>query len=281
MNRVILSLVFALLLSACGSAPAPRSATDEAAIQWDRRGQEAYRRGEYQEALAAYEEALRRYASVEHAEGTGIELLNVAMVESRLGNRERALQVLDQVLASRDAAMPARFKAEAAYRRAHMDIEAGNAVGASSWLERAQGFCGDASCEVAGRLQNMQARLALLRGDITGAEAAARRGLDINHRRGDALEEANSLRLLADGASRRAQYPQALTFYEQALALDKSAAEPTKITLDLLGASRSLAAQGKTDAAVEYAERARRVADSVNDDRGREQAQALLKSLGR
>ncbi len=281
MTRLLYIALAATLLAACSSAPTPRPATEEGAIQWSQRGEDAYRRGDLNGALAAYEQAFKLYASVEHNEGSASQLLNIATVYYRLGDRARASQTLDQILTARGVATPARFKAEAAYRRAYFDFESGDMAGANSWLGRAQEYCVEAACDVGGRLSNLKAQLALARDDIASAELEARRGAELNRRGADAVEEANSLRLLAEIAVRRGQHAAALAFYEQALTLDKNAAEPRKIVLDLLGASRSLAAQGKSAAAGDYAERARRVAESVGDEQGQQQAAALLKSLSR
>ena len=281
MSRVIRVMLIATWLAACGSAPAPRPATEEAAIQWNQRGQEAYSHGDLPAALAAYQEALRLYVSIEHGERIGAELLNIATIQYRLGDRAAAVKILDRILAEGGVAIPAYYRAEAAYRHARLDFEAGDMAGSGTWMERAQVWCVETNCDAMGRLTNLKARLALARDDVSAAEADARRALEINRRRGDALEEANSLRVLADAAVRRGQHPQAFALYEQALALDKNAAEPRKIVLDLIGAGRSLAAQGRTAEAAEYAERARRVAESVGDEQGLQEILSLRKSLGR
>lgn len=281
MSRVIRGVFVASLLAACGSAPPVRPATEESAIQWNQRGQEAYRHGDLKPALAAYEEALRLYSSIEQGAGMGVALLNVAIVHHRLGDRAAAANALDRIFAAGGVAIPERYRAEAAYLRAHLDFEVGDIARARNWIERAQTLCTEANCDVLGRLPNLKARMALARDDVSTAEAEARRGLDVNRRRGDAVEEANSLRLLADAVARRGQYPQAFAFYEQALTLDKNAGEPRKIVLDLIGAGRSLAAQGRTSEAGEYAERARRVAESIGDAQGLQEVFLLRKSLGR
>jgi len=281
MKQRLALIVLLALLGACSSAPPPSlPPAEEAAIVLDQRGQDAFRRGDMNTALAAYEEALRLYSSVENAAGAAVELLNIATVHHQLGQRERAIQSLDDLLTLRTA-VPARLKVEAAYRRAYFDFDVGNFADAVTWLERAQEWCANDGCDAAGRIQNLQARLAFARGDVAAAERDARRGLEQNRRRADAIEEANSLRILADAAARRGQAAQAFAFYEQALALDKQAAQPRKIALDLLGASRSLVAQGKSAEAIDYAQRALRVAESVGDERGREEAKALLQSLSR
>jgi len=198
-----------------------------------------------------------------------------------LGQRALALQALDQLLTARSATTPEALKAEAAYRRAVFDFDAGDSANAAQWLERAQGLCPAGNCELAGRMLNLKARMVLARKQLDAAENDAKRALELNRRRNDPIEEANSLRILADIAAHRGQHAQAVTAYEQALALDKQAAAPGKIALDLLGAGRSLAAAGKTKEAAEYAERALRVAESIGDERGQQEAKALLNSRSR
>jgi tetratricopeptide (TPR) repeat protein len=248
--KLFLWLIAAIVLSGCVSPlPAPRPATEEAAITWDRRGQDAFRRGEWREALAAHEQALRLYASVENADGVGVELLNVATAQLRLGDRAAARATLERLFDDSGLAIPQRYRADAAYRRAFLEFEAGDNVSADRWIDRATALC--APCDVAGRLSNLKARVALSRDALGAAEAEARRGLDLN--RSDAAERANSLRLLAQTHARRREAPQSYVLFEQALALDKDLGDSYKIGLDLMGMGDSLLAQGrKEEAAVVY-----------------------------
>jgi tetratricopeptide (TPR) repeat protein len=264
-------------VTACGGAPAPLPPAEETAIRWQVRGQEAFGRGDLAEALAAYEQARRASASVEHVEGVAQAQLNIATVRLRLGEHEAAVRALDEVFAP--GAAPARWRTEAAYRRAV--IEAGRGGPAAEWIERGIALCRDANCETLGRLHNLKSRLLLAANELAAAEAEARRALDANRGHADRLEQANSLRLLADVAFARREYAPAQVFYEQALALDKAAAEPRKIARDLIGIARALAAQGKEASAAEYAARARRVAESIDDRRGAEEAAGLLSPSGR
>lgn len=278
MIRSLRNFSVVLLLTACSSSPPPvLPPAEDTAARWDQRGQEAFRAGSAQEALVAYRESLRLYTSVENAEGAATELLNIATVHYQIGERDRAAEALSELLTTRATATPVRLKADAAYRLALLDFDAGNNDRAAESLDRAQALC-ESKCDIDGRLNNLRARLLLARGKLAEAETTARRGLDINRRRSDVAEEANSLRILAEIAARDRRNAQSLSFYEQALTLDKAAAEPRKIMLDLLGAGRSLAAQGKSNDATLYAERALRVAESIGDEQAQLQAKALLKT---
>jgi tetratricopeptide (TPR) repeat protein len=279
MTRIITPIVAAVLLAACSSAPAPpRPVVEESAMRSNQRGQDAYRRGELHEALAAHEEALRLYVSIEQPEGIAVEALNVATVQQRLGDNAATAQTLERLLGMGGIAIASHHRAEAAYRRAYLEFESSNAAGAAAWVERAQASCGQAKCDATGRLHNLSARLALARAELAAAETEARRGLEFNRARDDRIEQANSLRLLADVAMARQAFAQALAYYEQALALDKAVAESRKIALDLLGAGRA-AAHGDRRLALEYADRAQRVADAIGDAILRQQAQALRAAI--
>jgi tetratricopeptide (TPR) repeat protein len=264
MMRVSL-FIFVLPLAACVSAPpTARPAAEEAAIVWDMRGQDAFRRGEWREALAAYEQSLRQYVSVENADGVAVELLNAATVQLKLGDRVAARSTIDQLFDDRGLSYSQRYRAEAAYRRAFLEFEAGDVEAATRWIEHATSLC-TASCESTGRLQNLRARVALANEQFDAADAEARRGLDINRGRADNVEQANSLRLLAQASARRGSTPQAQVSYEQALALDKAIGDPYKIALDLLGIGNTLLVQGRQADAIGYFRRAADVARSIGD----------------
>lgn len=266
MIRALYITLTALLLTACVSASAPpRPATEEAAIAWNRRGQEAFNRGDWRDALAAHEQALRQYASIENADGIAMESLNVATVQYRLGDVAAANAMLGRLLDENSSIVPSHYRAEAAYRRALIDFDSGDTASASTWLERATSHCASSACDAVGRLHNLRARAALARADLDVAEIEARRGLEINRGRSDTAEQANSLRLLAQTNMHRGLAPQSYVYYEQALVLDKHIGEPRKIGLDLLGLANSLAAQKRHDEAAAYFRRAADVARSSGD----------------
>ncbi len=275
MKRVIYGLIV-LWLTACSSAPPPRPPLEDNALQWTQRGQDAFRRGEWQEALDAYQEGLRIYASIEQGDGIGVELLNIATVQYAMGDIVAMDKTLDRVL--NNVGVPAVHRAEAAYRRAYAKLNAADADGAAAWLEQALQRCAPIDCAALGAMYNLRARLALLRGDTVVADTDARRAAEANRRHGDQIEEANSQRLLADAALRSANGAQALALYEQTLTLDKATAQTRKIVLDLLGAARAAAMLGRTDV-VAYLERARSVAESIDDAVLAQQVDATRREL--
>jgi tetratricopeptide (TPR) repeat protein len=277
MIRFTCVLLIGLMLGGCSSAPPiSRPAIEEAAIGWNQRGQDAWRRGAFDEALAAYLEAYRTYVAMDRTEAAAGELLNLAVVRYRLGQHDAARRDLDQVLAMGDR-VPAALRADAAYRRAHIELDVSSIALASEWLEKSAAWCQE-SCAVAGRVQNLRARIALQQGNVALAETAARQALTLNRGRKDGMEEANAHRLLAQIAAARKDYGLAHANYSQALVLDRVAAEPHKILVDLLGLAQSALAQNHYETALEFAHRARAAAESLGSVDARREADEVIAS---
>jgi tetratricopeptide (TPR) repeat protein len=239
------------------------------------RGEDAYRRGNLHEALAAYEEARRHYASIDDAKGLATQLLNLGTVHYAIGERDAARRLFEQVLLL-GTQVSAATRADAAYRVALIDFDSGNLSSISEWLDRSLALCADAACDAPGRVHNLRARLALARGEVAVAEAEAKRALEYNRRRDARAEQANSLWLLGELAMARGDHVQAEQQYAQALELDRALAEPHKVVRDLLGLAQSLLAQGRRDAAMDYARRARSAAQSSGDVRAVAEADKFL-----
>src|SRR5207247_2586791 len=158
--------------------------------------------------------------------------------------------------------VPAWTRAQAEYRIAVVDFDRGEFASVGAALDRALAFCADAGCDIAGRASNLRARLALARGDMAAAETEGRRALDLNRRRDERGEQANSMWLVGELAMSRREFTQAEPHYAQALTLDRALAEPQKIVRDLLGLARCVLAQGRREAAADFARRARSAAQS-------------------
>lgn len=278
MNRwVLLGMMLATLgLAACGSNPPVLSERQEAAIQYNQRGGAAFRRGDYQEALAAYQQALAIHQSVENVEGIAAEQMNLAVVHRRLGDSTAAQNALDQIINSSGLNFTSAQKAEAAYRKASFYLEDGNQKDAKSWADKALGFC--QACGTEGRLYNLLARMSAST-NPQNTLSLAQRALALNRSAGDRIEEANSLRLIADAAFTAGDFKTAQQFYGDALALDKDAGAASKIALDLMGLGRSLVRQGKRAEAADYFQRAYSVSEGVGDAKAMEEAAAEMKRL--
>jgi tetratricopeptide (TPR) repeat protein len=274
-----LLFVLGLLVTACGSNPPTRSDEQIAATQLNQRGQAAFRSGDYAAALAHHQRALALNRSIENVAGVGDELINLSSIYQRLGQRENARQALDQILRPSGISFGAPHQAEAAYRMAVFALDEGNPPQAVEWLNRASDFCQPGDCTAPGRIANLKARLELAGGNVAAAMNHARRALTENQKRDDKIEQANSLRLLADAAAVAGDCASAGTFYNDALILDKASGAAAKIALDLVGLGRCRARLGQPRAAQDYFRRAYSVSEGIGDTRAMQDILDELKKL--
>jgi tetratricopeptide (TPR) repeat protein len=265
-----------LAMTACAGNPPVLTEQQETAIQFNQRGEAAFRRGDYAQALQEYQGALSIHRSVENIAGTATELLNLSVVYRRLGDKAAAQAALDQILTERSPAFSADQKAEAAYRKAGYYLDDGNEAEARSWLNKALEYCH--GCGAEGRFYNLMARMALT-GRPQDAMNHARRALALNRNAGDKNEEANSLRLIADAAFKLEDFKTAQQSYDDALRLDKESAAAAKIALDLMGFGRSIAREGRRAEAVEYFQRAYSVSEGAGDTKAMDDAAAEIKKM--
>ena len=216
--RMLLFVTPAVLaLIACAGKPPVLTEQQQDAIQFNQRGETAFRRGDYAQALQEYQGALSIHRSVENMAGIATEQLNLSVVYRRLGDKAAAQAALDQILTERSPAFSADQKAEAAYRKAGYYLDDGNEAEALSWLNKALEYCH--GCGAEGRLYNLLARMALA-GQPQDAMNHARHALTLNRNAGDKNEEANSLRLIADAAFKSGDFKTAQQSYDDALRLD-------------------------------------------------------------
>lgn len=277
--RLVVAGLVAALLAACGHAPAPRSPTVESAIEWNRRGQTAYRAGDFLRARDAYRQALVLYRSIEDVNGVATELVNVATAEFALGNVPASKAALDEIVTSRAPGFPAAQRAEGAYRRAWLAQREKSSGETAEWLARAEGFCrGD--CPAHGRILNLRAQTEIAAGRLTAAREHALRALAANQKSGDKAEEANTLRMLAESLLALGDAPGAAVRYEQALAIDKETGQADKVAASLLGLGAVAQVQGRLAEAGDYYRRALVVAEAGGDSERREAASSALKTLG-
>jgi len=263
-HRIGTGVVLGLLVVACGSAPPRPTESQAAALAWNQRGQAAFARGDYPRALEYYRQALDLNRATEDVDGIARELVNLAAVHRRQGDSDKARAALDEILAPGGVPFGAAQRAEASHRLALYAAEDGDPATARVLSERAAALC--AGCPAEGAILNFQAGLRLATGEANPARALATRALAANRRHGDAVEEANSLRLAADAALVLKDYAAAAVGYRAALALDKTDGRPHKIAADLLGLGDAARAQGQGREAAEYFRRARSVAEAGGDE---------------
>ena len=105
----------------------------------------------------------------------------------------------------------------------------------------------------------------------------ARRALPLNRTANDKVEEANSLRLLADSYLMVNDFKYAQEFYDAALQIDKDGNAPARFALDLMGLGRCLARQGQRAEATVFFQRAYSVAEGAGDTKTMGEASAEMK----
>lgn len=268
------------LLAACGTQPAkPRPAAVSSALESNRRAEASLRAGDLEAAARGYREALRASQSLEDPDGIAANAVNLSIVYQRLGRLDDARASLAPVLEQGNLVFPPERLAQAALRRAVIDLDERRYAGASGWVERADAYC-SRSCSVAGAVQNVKGQLALETGDANAAATSAKGALDAARAAGDRSEAANALRLLGISTLRAGDAAAALAHVDQALAIDRELGSPRKIRLDLVWLGRISAARGEQASALAYYERALAISTAENDANGAAEVRALMRGLG-
>lgn len=269
------------LLAACVAQPpaAPPQPGEAAMIDANRRGDAYLRSGDLEGAVRQYREAIRVARSVEDVEGIAANAINLSIVYQRLGRPDDARASLGLLLERSQLVFPPERMAQAALRRAVLDMDEHRAASAGEWLERAAAYC-RRECVVAAAIQNVRGQLALDAGRPDQAAASAKAALSASRASGDRAETANALRLLGAVAIRTGDAAVAASYLGEALAIDRELAVPRKIYLDLVALGRASALRGDRGAARSYYERARAVSEAARDVEGAAQARVLIDALG-
>src|SRR3990170_915908 len=84
-----------LAMAACAGNPPVLTEQQETAVQFNQRGEAAFRRRDYAQALQEYQGALSIHRSVENMAGIATELLNLSVVYRRSGDAAAAQAALD------------------------------------------------------------------------------------------------------------------------------------------------------------------------------------------
>jgi Tfp pilus assembly protein PilF len=270
-----------LFLAAC-VAPPPATAPSSGAaavIDANRRADAYLRNGDLEGAARQYREAIRVARSVEDADGIATNAINLSIVYQRLQRPDDARASLALLLERSPLVFSGESLAQAALRRAVLDMDERRAASAGEWVDRAAAYCGR-GCSVSAGIQNVKGQLALDAGRAEQAAASARAALSTSRSTGDRAEAANALRLLGGCAIRTGDGAAAATYLGEALAIDRELAVPRKIYLDLIALGRAAALRGDRGAARAYYERARAVSEADRDSDGASQARALIEALG-
>jgi tetratricopeptide (TPR) repeat protein len=289
--RWLAALLACALAAGCARAPTraqaqapaaadqPASVQASAAMEANRRAEASARRGDLDVAAARYREALRLSLAVEDAEGIAANALSLSVVLQRQGKYEEARASLAPLLEGATLEFPPERRAQAALRRAVLDLDERRAAPAADWAARAAAWCGS-PCALAAAIRNVQGQLALEAGRREEAAQAASEALAAARRASDAAETANALRLSGFAAVAGGNGAAAAAPLAEALAIDQGLGAPRKIALDLIGLGRAAALRGEREAAHAYYARALAVSEADRDAAGAAEARAHAAALG-
>jgi len=284
-------LAAASLLAGCASTPdlLPSRAQDQA-VATSERAARLLARGDLAAARQGYLGALAAAQAVQDPALEGAALLNLTLVNARLGDLAGAHGAVDRVLAA-----PARFgpalQARAAARKALLRLDDHAPDEALRWADQADRACLQ-PCALAAAMHNLRAQVALSRRDAVAAAAAAQRAAAAAVAAAQPAEEAGALRLLARAWMQQADptlAPQTADALARALALDRRLGQPDRVALDLLLAADNEDQRGNSAAAAELFDRAlavytatgdRRNADRVRERVHQRQAAAAARGSG-
>lgn len=252
-------------LGGCGHAPGkPANLRLEQAVQLGQQGQRAYQRGDAGAAAGYFEAALRVDISIENHHGIVADRLNLAQALDALGDAAAARRQLDTLLADRALPLDAEQRARANAALALLALKQGGPEEAARLAGEASLACA-ATCASAAVLYNIQARIALERGESSVALTLANQALPLLTDASRQAERANAFRIIGLARLARGETAAALDPLQQALRLDRELGLPERIVDDLLQLGRAHAAAGNADMAGDFRRRALAVAEAAAD----------------
>ncbi|HEY8102104.1 MAG TPA: tetratricopeptide repeat protein [Burkholderiaceae bacterium] len=258
-----------LLLSGCGSPPKQQNARIQQAIQSNQQGEAAFYRGDYSRALIYFEEALRIDQAIENIGGVGANRLNLARTYIAMDDAAQARRHLDALLKNPLVTYPADQLAQAAALASTLYLAGGDVKAALELVEKGQAWCAG-SCGALPSLLLLRAQIALRSGRpdeaIEHASNVLRR-LDGNQKM---EEKANALRVIGEALLDKKNPAESIARFEQALALDREAGVPQKISLDLMYLGQASNLVNKHADANAYFRRAAAVRTAAGDKSGAE-----------
>lgn len=281
------AIVACTLLAACAGGPPPTRL--QRAVDENNRGEQFFARGDYKGAADHFRRALAAAESIEDEDAIAANLVNLSIVQQRLGDRAGAVASAERILNERNLAFADRRIAEAALRRALLAMEAGEHAAAADFAAKAEAKCRE-SCALRGKLLGLRGYLALAAGDGPQAAKLGREAITLQRAAGDQEELANALRLLgsalllpgassATAGSPAGSPAEALAPLNEALTIDKKLALARAVANDLLMLGRAHARLGDAAQARAHFERAMAAAQADGNKVTVEQARQGLAGM--
>jgi len=252
-NGVVLALI--LSVASCGSAPPRQPVAVEKAKRADHEAHRALRDGDLNRARELFNLSMHYQMSLDNRSASATAAINLALVSHKQGDDNAAVGLLDGILADSSVQLPAELRAAAAFRKSIILTDMSKLAEAESALQSAYQECNKQCLFVSG-MNNLRARLALLKGDFAVALSAASAVINSG---AEKEEVANARRICAASESALGHQEPALAHYQAALELDKELALSPRIAEDLHGIASVLLKLGRTTEAELFLKRAESV----------------------
>lgn len=250
--RRALVLALALVLAACaGEKIRERPPRAQQVIDLGRQGQAAYHKGDLPRAARLFEQALTDALRIEDSEGVAIMSINLARVWRESGGSPRALAMLEAVSPWHRGNVTAATGQEMDLLAAVLLSDLGRQDEAVARVQALRERC-QSSCIMAIGIDSLQARLLLEKGDAGSAAELATTAIARFGAHANQLELANLLRVQGEARLALGDFPAARQSLDNALGIDKSLAQPTKIAQDLDALARVALAAGDIAAHAGY-----------------------------
>jgi tetratricopeptide (TPR) repeat protein len=254
------------LAAGCAGAPPPNhnSLAQARLSEAETRAAALARSGDFPGAARHYGEALRIATSLENADATAANAINLSIVQQWLGREAEARAALAAVLDDPRTPFSERRKLQAELRRAILELATGNIGAAAVWAGQAEQRCAKTSCEYAATLLNVRAQVALDSGHAAEAARLAQAAAEGARGAPPRVGPPHALRTLGRARHAQGEPAAALAPLKQALELDREIGDPRKILADLAELARAADAAGDAAAAKDYKERGQAVSRAMN-----------------
>jgi hypothetical protein len=247
-NSICATLLAALLLAACGSAPkVSEPILRKQAQEAEADGAKRYARGDYAGAARHFGAASQLQQSLDDLAAAARNQLNQARAELAQGQAEAALQRTQRVTL-------AEFGVDALLLQAQANLTLDRPAAVQANLAAATTACA-ASCPQAASLNLLQARAALADKRAADALRHAEAALKLLQDQDEAAETGNAWRLIAAARLASDDAASALPAARTALDIDRQLALPEKIARDwlLIGDIHRRVGAGETASAYQRA----------------------------
>lgn len=268
MNKLIAIILIYGMLAACAGQHKEPPTVIQQSLEANAAGLSEHESGDNEGALAEYEKALRLSRSVEDADGTASNLINMAVILRSMGKPQRALVRLEEILKNDLISYPQARVAEAAYLKGKLYMESPERKGdAEQWIDHAIRECTASQCKDMGRIWNLRAKLKNIQKKYDVAIDSAQKGLEYNRQNNDEIELANSVRLLGEAYLAQGKYQEALERFGVAFDMDQRQAHSGKMARDLMGMGYCHEGLKQPDKALTHFRRVTVIAAYSSDDK--------------